>query len=61
MKTTRAADDSLYIYLLIDFKLAMRFPLRAKIPLSTGILLLIALGWDAWGIIRDVMLKPRSA
>jgi hypothetical protein len=59
--TTGAADDSLYTYLPMDFKPTLRFPLLAKIPLSTGVLLLIALGWEAWGIIREVRLKSRPA
>jgi hypothetical protein len=45
----------------MDFKPTLRIPLLAKIPLSTGVLLLIALGWAAWGIIREVWLKSRPA
>ncbi len=56
---TGAADDSLYSYLPMDFKPAMRFPLLAKILLGTGILLLVALGWAAWGIIRRIRRSRR--
>jgi pimeloyl-ACP methyl ester carboxylesterase len=42
--TTGKADDSLYSYLPMDFKPAMRFPVLAKILTFTGLLLFVGLG-----------------
>ena len=49
---TGLADESLYTYLPMDFKPAMRFPLLAKILLGTGVLLIALLAVAAWGIAR---------
>jgi pimeloyl-ACP methyl ester carboxylesterase len=49
---TGRADDSLYTYLPMDFKPAMRFPLLVKILLVTGILVIIGLAWAAWNTVR---------
>ena len=49
---TGTADDSLYVYLPMDFKPAMRFPLVAKILLGTGVLLVLALGLAVERIFR---------
>jgi pimeloyl-ACP methyl ester carboxylesterase len=51
---TGAADDSLYTYLPMDFKPALSFPLLAKILLGTGLLLIAALGFAVWRIIRRI-------
>jgi pimeloyl-ACP methyl ester carboxylesterase len=51
---TGTADDSLYTYLPMDFKPAMSFPLLAKILLGTGLLLIAALGFAVWRIIRRI-------
>ena len=51
---TGIADDSLYTYLPMDFKPAMSFPLLAKILLGTGLLLIAALGFAVWRIIRRI-------
>jgi hypothetical protein len=51
---TGVADDSLYTYLPMDFKPAMRFPVLAKVLLGTGILLILALVGAVVGITRRV-------
>jgi pimeloyl-ACP methyl ester carboxylesterase len=51
---TGTADDSLYTYLPMDFKPAMSFPILAKILLGTGVLIIVALGFAVWRIIRRI-------
>jgi len=58
---TGETDASLYTYLPMDFKPVMRFPLLAKVLLGTGILLLVALGWAAWGGVRRIRRGRRSS
>ena len=49
---TGGADDSLFTYLPMDFKPAMRFPMLAKILLGTGVLLILGLGLAIGRIFR---------
>jgi hypothetical protein len=49
---TGTADDSLYAYLPMDFKPAMRFPILAKVLVAVGFLLIVGLVWAAWAILR---------
>lgn len=49
---TGVADDSLYNYLPMDFKPAMRFPTLAKIGLVVSLLLVAGLVWALWSIVR---------
>ncbi len=51
---TGTADDSLYVYLPMDFKPAMSFPLLAKILLGTGLLLILVLGIAVWRIVLGI-------
>jgi hypothetical protein len=49
---TGDVDDSLFTYLPMDFKPAMRFPVLAKILLGTGVLLILGLGLAIGRIFR---------
>jgi hypothetical protein len=49
---TGVADDSVYTYLPMDFKPAMRFPLLAKVLVGVCLLLAVGLVWAAWAVIR---------
>jgi pimeloyl-ACP methyl ester carboxylesterase len=51
---TGEADDSLYTYLPMDFKPAIRFPVLVKILLAVGILQIVALGLAIWAITRRI-------
>jgi len=42
---TGVADDSLFTYAPMDFKVKMGFPLLAKILLGTGVMFIIGLSW----------------
>jgi hypothetical protein len=57
---TGTADASLYKYLPMDFKPAMRFPALAKILVAVSILLVGGLIWAAVKIIRRIS-KPKSS
>lgn len=58
---TGTADDSLYTYLPMDFKPAMRFPVLAKILLGTGLLLILVLGFAVWRILRRIRRRTAAA
>lgn len=58
---TGTADDSLYTYLPMEFKPAMRFPLVAKILLASGVLLIIGLAWAAWNIVRRLTRRKATS
>ena len=45
---TGTADASLYKYLPMDFKPAMRFPVLAKVLVAVSILLVFGLVWAVW-------------
>ena len=49
---TGRADASLYRYLPMDFKPAMRFPVLAKILVAVSFLLVCGLAWAIWAILR---------
>jgi hypothetical protein len=51
---TGKADASLYKYLSMDFKPAMRFPTLAKILVAVSILLVFGLLWAVWAIFRRI-------
>lgn len=51
---TGVADDSLYIYLPMDFEPTLRAPTLAKIILAVGVLLMTLLGWAVWGLVRRI-------
>lgn len=51
---TGVADTSLYTYLPMDFKPAVRFPDLAKIMLAAGMLVIALLGWGVWGAVRRI-------
>lgn len=51
---TGAADDSLYDYLPMDFKPALRVTVLAKIMVAVGALLIVLLGWIIRGLVRRI-------
>ena len=51
---TGTADASLYKYLPMNFKPAMRFPVLAKVLVAVSILLVIGLVWALWSTIRRI-------
>ena len=51
---TGTADASLYKYLPMDFKPAMRFPLLAKVLVAVSILLVVGLVWAVWSTLRRI-------
>jgi pimeloyl-ACP methyl ester carboxylesterase len=52
---TGVADDSLYIYLPMDFKPALRFPLLAKALVAVSLLLAIGLAGAAWRVVHRLV------
>ena len=52
---TGKADASLYKYLPMDFKPAMRFPLLAKILVVVSVLLVFGLAWAVWATLRRIL------
>jgi len=57
---TGTADASLYQYLPMDFKPAMRFPTLAKVLLAVSILLVVGLLWAAWSALQR-MFQQKAA
>ena len=55
---TGKADASLYQYLPMNFKPAMRFPVMAKILLAVSILLVFGILWAAWSLVRQISKRP---
>jgi pimeloyl-ACP methyl ester carboxylesterase len=51
---TGTPDASLYKYLPMDFKPAMRFPVLAKVLVAVSILLVFGLAWAVWGTLRRI-------
>jgi hypothetical protein len=51
---TGTADASLYKYLPMNFKPAMRFPVLAKVLVAVSFLLVIGLVWAVWGALRRI-------
>jgi len=52
---TGTADASLYKYLPMDFKPAMRFPTLAKVLVAVSALLLLGLVWTVWIILHRIV------
>jgi pimeloyl-ACP methyl ester carboxylesterase len=57
---TGVTDDSLYTYLPMDFKPAMRFPTMAKIGMVVSILLVVGLAWAIWDALRRTLARKKS-
>jgi len=57
---TGAADASLYKYLPMDFKPAMRFPTLAKVLVAVSLLLIVGLVWALWSGLRRIS-KPKTS
>jgi len=55
---TGKADASLYQYLPMNFKPAMRFPMLAKVLLVVSILLVFGILWAAWSLVRRISERP---
>jgi pimeloyl-ACP methyl ester carboxylesterase len=58
---TGKADDSLYRYLPMDFKPSMSFPLLAKILLGAGLLVILAMAFAVFWIVRLVRRRLTAA
>ena len=54
---TGTADASLYKYLPMDFKPAIRFPTLAKIIAGASLLLVLGLAWAIWSIVRRIQVR----
>jgi pimeloyl-ACP methyl ester carboxylesterase len=51
---TGVADDSLFTYAPMDFRVSWGFPRIAKIALASLIILILGLSWLAWIIVRRI-------